>query len=168
MFLAFIEVPSEEGPVTVSKIGADFCISFNNLPPTIQLLCNDVDELGASPPPVLTWYKDDVLAITMNEQGDSLLNEEFFNQSNNGLLRFGVLEPPPLVALGGIGGGGGQLFLNFIVSNITMPTLVPPEVDTDNIEHELFSVLLGNWECRLSNTFGEDSALTELSDCGEV
>ena len=164
----FLEMPKVEGLVTTTKVGADFCISFSNPPSALQIICNDVQQFGAVPTPVLTWYKDDIVAITMDEFGQFSISEEFLNVSNNGLLRFGVLEPPPLVAIGTLPSSGGELFLNFMVTNVANPALIPPGVDMNNIVRELFAVLLGSWECRVNNTFGEDSAETELSDCGKL
>ena len=130
----------------------------------LQILC---DEFGAYPIPTLSWYKDDVLAVTMDSSGGQTFNGDFFSVGNNELLRFGVLDPPPLAVFGSaLGGSGGQLFLNFIVSNVSRPDLLPSGVEVDNINRELFDVLLGGWECRLNNSLGEDSAVTELSDCG--
>ena len=158
--------PKVEGPVTVTKVGADFCVSFSNPPSTLQILCNDANPLGTVPTPTLSWYKDDVLAITMDEFGGQVVNEDFYNVGNNGLFRFGVLDPPPLVALS-TSPGSGQLFLNFVSSNVSQPDLLPPGVDPGDIDQELFAILLGSWECRVNNTFGEDSASTDLSDCGK-
>ena len=167
--ISLVETPTVEGPVTITKVGADFCISFSNPPSTLQIICNDINELGAVPVPTLTWYKDDILAITTDQFGQSSLNEDFLSQGNNSLLQFGVIDPPPLVALTTLPFGGGELFLNFVTVNISIsnPALIPSGVDESNIGRELFDVLLGNWECRVNNTFGEDSALTELSDCGK-
>ena len=148
--------------MTTTKVGADFCISFSNRPSALQITCN---QFGAVPNPALTWYKDDILAITMDQFGQFSISEEFLNQGNNGLLRFGALDPPPLVAIGTLP-GSGELFLNFM-ANVSIPSLIPTGVDTSNIARELFTVLLGSWECRVNNTFGEDSAETELSDCGK-
>lgn len=169
MLLLLLEMPTVEGLVTSTKVGADFCISFSNPPSALQISCN---QFGAIPTPALTWYKDDILAITMDGFGQFSISEEFLNQGNNGLLRFGVLDPPPLVAIGTLP-GSGDLILNFMATNFSVadPTniqsLLPPDVDTNDIVRELFTVLLGSWECRLNNTFGEDSAETELSDCGK-
>ena len=159
-------MPTVDGLVTLTKIGADFCVSFSNPPSVLQINCNDVKSTGADPPSTLFWYKDDVLAFTGEGPG-FVPNEEFYNIGNNGLLRFGVLDPPPLVVLPG-DFDGSQLLLNFLSVNASSPALLPPGVDVDNIAQELFDVLLGNWECRVNNTYGEDSAVTELTDCGKA
>ena len=158
-------MPTIEGLLTITKVGADFCISFSNPPDpsALQITCN---QFGAVPSPALTWYKDDILAITMDGFGQFSISEEFLNQGNNSLLRFGVLDPPPLVAIG-TRPGIGDLILNFMVTNVSIPALLPAGVDVNNIVRALFTVLLGSWECRVNNTFGEDSAVTELSDCGK-
>ena len=151
--------------MTVTRIGADFCISFNNPPSALQITCNDANVQGPLPNPTLSWYKDDVLVFTI-EGFSPVPNEEFYNVGNNGLLQFGVLEPPPLVVIP-TSESGSQLLLNFLVSNVSMPSELPSGVDASDIGRELFSVLLGKWECRSNNTFGTDSAVTELTDCGK-
>jgi hypothetical protein len=155
--------------VTTTKIGADFCLNFPTRPPTLQIVCNDVDESGVVPVPSLSWYKDDVLAITQDSFGQPSFSEEFFNQGRNSLLRSGALSPPALIAIPATSPSGyGDLFLNFIGSSISDASLLPSGVNASNLDREVFSVLLGRWECRVNNTFDEDSALTELSDCGEL
>ena len=156
-------MPTVERLVTTTKVGADFCLSFSNRPSALLIICN---QLGGVPTPALSLYKDDILAITMDGFGQFSISEEFLNRGNNSLLRFSVLDPPPLVPIGTLP-GSGELFLNFKVNNITLLSLVPPGVDMSNVVRELFTVLLGSWECRVNNTFGEDSAVTELSDCGK-
>ena len=153
--------------VTTTKIGADFCLNFPTRPPTLQIICNDVDELGVVPLPSLSWYKDDVLAITQDSFGQPSFSEDFLNQGRNGLLRSGALSPPALIAIPANSPSGyGDLFLNFIGLTVADAGLLPPGLNSSDIHREVFSVLLGRWECRVNNSFGEDSALSELSDCG--
>ena len=154
--------------VTTTKIGADFCLNFSTRPSTLQIICNDVDVMGAVPVPSRSWYKDGILAITQLDFGQVSFNEEFFNLGRNGLLRFNALDPSALITIPGSSPSGyGELFLNFKDLNISSPDLLPSGVDANNLDRELFSVLLGRWECRANNTFGEDSAVTEISDCGK-
>ena len=154
--------------MTTTKVGADFCLNFPTRPSTLQIICNDVNEMGVVPVPSRSWYKDGILAITQLDFGQVSFNEDFLNQGRNGLLRFGTLEPSALIAIPGASPSGyGELFLNFMNLNITGPGLLPSGVNASNLDNEVFSVLLGRWECRVDNTFGEDSAVTELSDCGE-
>lgn len=154
--------------MTTTRIGADFCLNFPTRPPTLQIACNDVDESGVLPVPSLSWYKDDVLAITQDSFGQPSFSEEFLSQGRNGLFRTGALTPPALITIPAISQSGyGELFLNFIL-NISDASLLPSGVNASNLDREVFSVLLGRWECRVNNAFGEDSAVTELSDCGEL
>ena len=155
--------------MTTTKIGADFCLNFNARPSTLQIICNDVDDLGVVPLPSLSWYKDDILAITQDSFGQPSFSEEFLNQGRNGLLRSGALSLPALIAIPATSPSGyGDLFLNFVGLSISDASLLPSGVNASNLDHEVFSVLLGRWECRVNNTFGEDSAITELSDCGKL
>ena len=154
-----------ENTRTLTKIGADFCISFSTRPVTVQILCNDADEMGVVPRPSLSWVKDGVVAITQDEFGQTEFSEEFLSQGRNELLRLFTLNPTALIS---IPGSFGELFMNFVGLNISNPALVPPGINASNVDRELFSVLLGRWECRVNNMFGEDSAVTELMDCGKV
>lgn len=151
--------------MTTTKIGAEFCLDFRTRPSALQIVCNGVDDSGVFPAPSVSWYKDRVLAITQDSFGQPSFNEDFLKGIRS-LLQPGALSPSPLIAIPAISPGGyGDLFLNFVGLSISNASLLPFGVNASNLDREVFSVLLGRWECQVNNSFGEDSAATRLYEC---
>ena len=144
-----------------SLIGADFCLSFDSLQTTyLELLCDNVEEAFTYPRPERAWYKDGVLLYKAGFGESTTINNEFYEAGNNSLLRPGGVEPSPLTSF-----QDGTLVLTWGRSNFT--GVLPVGVTIDGYLRNIFSTLLGSWECRLNNSLGEGRAETVLIDCGE-
>jgi hypothetical protein len=135
----------------------------------IQLSC---DVLGenldqrtsiAFPCPSRRWYKDDVLLYHVDLIGQNVykgINNNFFNVGSNGVLRYGLVEPPPLYMF-----QDGELLMAFEASELAFPEYAPAGVSNVTVVDDVFEALTGRWRCELENVVGAYIAETIVTEC---
>ena len=117
----------------------------------------------AFPSPSRKWYKDDVLLYSVNLVGMSVyrgINQNFFKVGSNGILEYGLVEPPPLYMF-----QGGQLLLAFEASELIFPEHAPQGITNVTFTDDVFDALTGRWRCELENVVGKWTAETIITEC---
>ena len=135
----------------------------------IQLSCDVMGENLAQrtsiafPSPSRRWFKDDVLLYSVDLVGKNVyrgMNQEFFNIESNGILQYGLVEPPPLYMF-----QNGELLLAFEASELAFPEFAPKGVTNVTVVDDVFDALIGKWRCELKNVVGEYLAETVITEC---
>ena len=150
------------------RVGADFCVNRSS-EEIIQLSCDLLDENLAQrtsiafPCPSRKWYKDDVLLYSVDLVGRNVyrgMNHNFFDIESNGVLRYGIVEPPPLYMF-----QNGELLLAFEASELAFPEFAPEGVTNATMVDDVFDALIGTWRCELQNVVGKYIAETTITEC---
>ena len=148
------------------NIGANFCLDFV-LKQRAFIRCdiNIFNTATAYPTPRRTWVKDGLVVYSDSGQGTAFFNDTFLLSGDNSLFMPLVIFPPPLniwsyAATGSIG-------VDTTAENLTFP-LTPSGVNLGNFRRVTFEALLGNYGCTVDNVFGGDSAISSISECGEL
>lgn len=143
-------------------VAASFCLSRNSDKVATALIDCDFSILPHPKPyPQRTWYKDDELVYSTLSDSDP--NDTEFLAANP-LLAMGivVLDPSPfhqqLIV-------DGSILLHNRIENVTS---LPPGVATlKEAREKLFTLLLGNWTCKVNNTLGSTSRTYIIKECGK-
>ena len=150
------------------RIGADFCVNRSS-EEIIQLSCDVLGENLAQhtsiafPNPSRRWYKDGVLLYSVDLVGQNVyrgINNDFFKTGSNGVLEYGLVEPPPLYMF-----QDGELLLAFEASVLAFPENAPEGVTNTTIVDDVFDALTGRWRCELENVVGSYIADTIITEC---
>ena len=150
------------------RVGADFCVNRSS-EEIIQLSCDLKDEDLAQrtsiafPSPSRKWFKDDTLLYSVDLVGRNVykgINQNFFDVGSNGVLRYGLIEPPPLYMF-----QNGELLLAFEASELAFPEYAPEGVSNVTMVDDVFDALTGRWRCELENVVGKYVAETIITEC---
>lgn len=171
LFCIIIDPPEENKAYYVDRkyhIGADFCVNRSS-EEVIEISCDVLGEDLAKhlsiafPSPSRKWYKNDVLLYSVDLIGRSVyknLNQDFFDVGSNGILKFGLVEPPPLYMP-----QGGQLLMAFEASELAFPEYAPQGMNNVTMVDDVFDALIGTWRCELENVVGKWTAETIITEC---
>lgn len=150
------------------RVGADFCVNRSS-EEIIQLSCDLKDEDLAQrtsiafPSPSRKWFKDGTLLYSVDLVGRNVyrgINQNFFDVGSNGVLRYGLIEPPPLYMF-----QNGELLLAFEASELAFPEYAPEGVSNVTMVDDVFDALTGRWRCELENVVGKYVAETIITEC---
>lgn len=150
------------------RVGADFCVNRSS-EEIIQLSCDLKDEDLAQrtsiafPSPSRKWFKDGILLYSVDLVGRNVyrgINQNFFDVGSNGVLRYGLIEPPPLYMF-----QNGELLLAFEASELAFPEYAPEGVSNVTMVDDVFDALTGRWRCELENVVGKYVAETIITEC---
>lgn len=111
--------------------------------------------------PTRMWLRNDDLVYSSPVGEDLEADLGFF--SDYPILVVGIFDPNVLTAL-----TDGRLFYADDVMNITMPDLLPPDINTiEEARPELFDLSLGNWTCVVDSSLGIDSVTYIIRECSK-
>ena len=163
----YITAPIETDTEVQYNIGADFCISRDDrrkytLHCFIENRHTRETISGAFPTPDLSWIIQGDLLYQGLEDGEVQLIPEFFVDPPSRILLAPYSVFPSVLSTDRF----GDIELNLRAENLTHPfSMLPPGVTLDNFRDALFETLLGEWTCRVNNTFGVVSATSTITDC---
>ncbi len=161
----------------VYVIGSDFCID-PTYRGTVTIQCEifnfgmgqdrNMSVARAFPTPDRSWSLDGDL-LDRAQAGDNFdlrSNPDFFMESDRRMvLNPDFFIPGVLVAPTGGNLQGGIQF-NFVLSNTTMLMTVASIDTIDEARAEAYLAVVGEWTCQANNSFGSDTATSNVRLCG--
>ena len=157
------------------RIGADFCISENEVQRTrlrLTLRCDIEDRVPgvtplAFPIPDRTWMRNAVELYTAQDgqsPAETILESNFFMEGRNFILFPGVVEPSnPLIA----SNDGALVFSTLRPTDNLTTDLAELGITSTNFRRRLFEQILGTWSCSVSNSIGRESVQSFIRECGK-
>ena len=146
------------------NVGTDFCLerlqteSLYN----IELKCRTQEGESISPAlpqPTIQWKLNDNLVYHRENRSFDM---DFLLTGDNLLFMPGYIYPTVLLV------EPDSLVFNLQALNFTLVTYSFPDISDSNIQDKLFDLLLGEWTCIQSNTYGASIATTMISECGKT
>lgn len=118
----------------------------------IPLWCEILN--NPQPNPTRSWFKDDELIYSVLS-GTSVSPTHYYMKYP--ILSLGVLEPPVFSPT-----SDGTIYFNHEVKNITNPDELSPNTTIEQAQRMVLEHLVGNWTCKVSNTFGSPISVTYI------
>ena len=106
------------------------------------------------PNPTRSWFKDGELVYSVLS-GTSVSPTAYYMKYP--ILEFGVLEPPVFSAI-----SDGTIYFNYEVKTIAFPDELSPNTTIEQARQMVLEHLVGNWTCKVNNTFGSAISITYI------
>lgn len=102
------------------------------------------------PTPTYSWTKDRMVVLRETTRGsaDVMIADGFLMEGNNSLLA--LINPVPIMLTSSLG-----IEVDFTATNITLPG--GGMTTSGDIRQFILNIILGEWQCSISNAFGNDS-----------
>ena len=163
------------------RIGADFCISENDVQRTrlILILRCDIQHRVpgvtplAYPIPDRTWTRNGVEVYTAQDgrsTADAILESNFFMEGRNLILFPGVVERRfPLITSirGALAFSTIHPTDNLTTDPVLLLDLAERGINSTNFRRRLFEQILGTWSCSVNNSIGRESPQSFIRECGK-